>query len=1042
MLKFSFRRRLLCLLGCFIMCPVLFSTVSRADTGHVQQAPVSLADETTPPNINISGTVTDIKGEPLIGVSILEKGTVNGAVTDIDGKFTLSVSAGAQIEVSCIGFTPKTLTVTSGTPLTIVLEEDSELLNEVVVTALGIKREQKALSYNVQEVKGDKLTAVKDANFINSLQGKVAGAIVNTSAAGPGAAARIIMRGTKSLEKDDNALYVIDGIPMFNINSGDNSGGTMNDQPGTNSVADINPEDIESLTILTGPSAAALYGSEAANGVILITTKKGSEGKMKVSYSNSTSFSTPLMMPQFQTRYANAEGSQYSWGPALSTPSTYNPADFFNTGVNEINGLTFTCGTEKNQTYASVSTTNSTGILPNNTYNRYNFSFRNTTKFAKDKLTLDVGGQYIIQNNKNMVGSGLYFNPLTSLYLFPRGESFQEVQAFERWNETRGIMEQYWPEAIFGSDYDMQNPYWIMYRMQNKLKKRRYMMNASLKWDVTQWLNIAARIRVDNSDQDIYAERYATTTGTFTEGSDRGFYNHTKQNDRTVYGDVIASISKNFVDDRLSINANIGASFNDMREDVMYFKGGLEQIPNFFHYGNIKLSTSKRNETAWHDQTQSVFASFEAGWDRMVYLTLTGRNDWDSRLAFTDKPYYFYPSTGLSFVISELFDSPVAVPYLKVRASWSEVASAPERYLTRKQYTYNEQTNLYEYPSVHYDTNLKPENTRSWELGLNAKFYESRFNLDLTFYRSNTFNQTFYVDASSSSGYKQNIVQTGNIQNQGIEAAVGYTDSYSAGKVKFSTNFTFTMNDNKIIRLANGAINPENGEVIEMDYYPKGTLGISGGPALRLTEGGTMGDLYINQRLRQSPNGYIYANATNDIELETTEYRKIGSLLAKCHVGWNTSLSYAGVNLNVQFTGRFGGLVVSDTQALLDKYGVSEASAAARDAGGVSIGEGRVVDAQKYYDKVTSAIGTYYTYDATNVRLSELSVSYTLPGKWFKDKVGLTVGLTGKNLWMIYCKAPFDPESTASVTNNFYQGVDLFQQPSLRSLGFNVKLSF
>ncbi|MDE5891042.1 MAG: SusC/RagA family TonB-linked outer membrane protein, partial [Bacteroidales bacterium] len=514
-------------------------------------------------------TVTDIKGEPLIGVSILEKGTVNGAVTDIDGKFTLSVSAGAQIEVSCIGFTPKTLTVTSGTPLTIVLEEDSELLNEVVVTALGIKREQKALSYNVQEVKGDKLTAVKDANFINSLQGKVAGAIVNTSAAGPGAAARIIMRGTKSLEKDDNALYVIDGIPMFNINSGDNSGGTMNDQPGTNSVADINPEDIESLTILTGPSAAALYGSEAANGVILITTKKGSEGKMKVSYSNSTSFSTPLMMPQFQTRYANAEGSQYSWGPALSTPSTYNPADFFNTGVNEINGLTFTCGTEKNQTYASVSTTNSTGILPNNTYNRYNFSFRNTTKFAKDKLTLDVGGQYIIQNNKNMVGSGLYFNPLTSLYLFPRGESFQEVQAFERWNETRGIMEQYWPEAIFGSDYDMQNPYWIMYRMQNKLKKRRYMMNASLKWDVTQWLNIAARIRVDNSDQDIYAERYATTTGTFTEGSDRGFYNHTKQNDRTVYGDVIASISKNFVDDRLSINANIGASFNDMREDVM-----------------------------------------------------------------------------------------------------------------------------------------------------------------------------------------------------------------------------------------------------------------------------------------------------------------------------------------------------------------------------------------------------------------------------------------------------------------------------------------
>lgn len=898
------------------------------------------------------------------------------------------------------------------------------------------------MSYNVQEVKGDKLTAIRDANFINALQGKVAGAIINTSAAGPGAASRIIMRGTKSLVKDDNALYVIDGIPMFNINSGDNSGGTMGDQPGTSSVADINPEDIESLTVLTGPSAAALYGSDAANGVVLITTKRGTEGKVSVTYSNSTSFSSPMMMPKFQNRYGNDEGNQYSWGPKLAEPTTYNPADFFNTGVNEINGVTFTCGTDKNQTYASVSTTNSTGILPNNAYNRYNFSFRNTAKFANDRLTLDLGAQYVIQNNKNMVGSGLYFNPLTSLYLFPRGESFQEVQAFERWNETRGIMEQYWPESIFGADYDMQNPYWVMYRIQNTLKKNRYMFNASLRWDVTGWLNIVGRVRVDNSNHDTYAKRYATTTGTFTEGSDRGFYGHSKQNDRTVYGDVIANISKNFIDDKLSLNANIGASVNDMREDAMYLRGGLEQIPNFFHYGNIKPATSKRNESAWHDQTQSVFANFEAGWDRMLYLTITGRNDWDSRLAFTSKNSYFYPSVGLSFVISELFRSPVALPYLKVRASWADVASSPERYLTRKQYSYSEQTNTYLFPSIHYDTNLKPENTRSWELGLNAKFYESRFNLDLTFYRSNTYNQTFYVDASASSGYQQNIVQTGNIQNQGIEAALGYTDSYAGDKVKFSTNFTFTLNDNKIVSLANGSINPETGEVINMDYYSKGTLGIGGGPTLRLTEGGTMGDLYINQRLRQSPNGYIYATSTNDLELETTDYRYIGSMLSKCHLGWNTSLSYAGVSLNIQFTGRFGGIVVSDTQALLDKYGVSEASAAARDAGGIDIGESRTVDARKYYDKVTSAIGTYYTYDATNIRLSELSLSYDLPRKWFKDKAGLTVGVTGKNLLMIYCKAPFDPESTSSVTNNFYQGIDLFQQPSLRSFGFNVKLSF
>ena len=318
--------------------------------------------------------------------------------------------------------------------------EDTQTLDEVVVTALGIKREQKALSYNVQQVKGDELTNIKDANFINALSGKVAGVTINASSAGAGAAARVVMRGTKSLEKNDNALYVIDGIPMFNVNSGDNAGGTMNKQPGSNSVADINPEDIESMTILTGPSAAALYGSDASNGVILITTKKGTVGKVQISYSNSTSFSSPMMMPKFQNIYGNREGELGSWGSLMDTPSNFDPSDFFNTGMTEMNGFTLTTGTEQNQTYASVSTTNSTGILPNNAYNRYNFSIRNTAKFCDNKLSLDLGAQYIIQNNKNMVGSGQYFNPLVSLYLFPRGENFQEVQMYERYSEARNLM--------------------------------------------------------------------------------------------------------------------------------------------------------------------------------------------------------------------------------------------------------------------------------------------------------------------------------------------------------------------------------------------------------------------------------------------------------------------------------------------------------------------------------------------------------------------------------------------------------------------------
>ena len=1001
--------------------------------------------ETPSDNYTVRGRVIDVYGEPLIGATIREKGGANGTVTDIDGRFFLSVPDSAVLQVSFVGYKTLEVNVTGRTMLEIRLQEDAVMLDHVIVTALGIEKDEATLAYSAQKIKGEELNRIKEINMITALAGKAAGVQINKNSSGMGGSAKVSLRGIRSVSGDNQPLYVIDGVPMSNTSSEQAYsaiGGTANagNRDGGDGISNLNPEDVESISILKGAPAAALYGSMAANGVILITTKKGTVGKVQISYSNSTSFSSPMMMPKFQNIYGNREGELGSWGSLMDTPSNFDPSDFFNTGMTEMNGFTLTTGTEQNQTYASVSTTNSTGILPNNAYNRYNFSIRNTAKFCDNKLSLDLGAQYIIQNNKNMVGSGQYFNPLVSLYLFPRGENFQEVQMYERYSEARNLMVQYWPESIFGTDLDMQNPYWIMNRMQNELSKRRYMFNASLKWDITDWVNVTGRVRVDNSDSDSYEKYYASTRGTFTESSSKGYYGHTKQNDRSVYADVMASINKNFFDDKLSLNATVGASINDIQEDAMYLKGGLEQIPNFFHYGNINVNTSKRNESKWHDQVQSVFASAELGWNHQLYLTVTGRNDWASQLAFTSKGSYFYPSVGLSWLVSESVKLPKAISYLKVRGSWAEVASSPNRYLTQMQYTYNEQTNTYEYPASHYNTNLKPENTKSWELGVNAKFLGNRINLDMTFYRSNTFNQTFYVDASASSGYKNNIVQTGNIQNQGIELALGYSDTFD--KVKVSTNFTYTLNQNKIVSLANGAINPETGEAIEMEYYSKGTLGTSGGPTLRLYENGSMGDIYINQRLRQSPNGYIWKDPSNgSLAIENTEYRKVGSILPKYYLGWNGSVAWKGWNLGFAFTGRFGGLVVSDTQAMIDKYGVSESSAVARQAGGVWVGDSKV-GAEEYYSKVTTAVGTYYTYSATNIRLSELSLSYQLPKTWFKNHVNMTLGLTGKNLWMIYCKAPYDPESTSSVTSNFYQGVDYFQQPSLRSLGFNVKLTF
>ena len=987
--------------------------------------------------ITVKGTVTDATGEPLLGVSVIVKGTTQGTTTNLDGEFTIKAEEGQVIRFTYIGYAPVEETVT-GSAMAVTMHEEANALDEVVVTAIGIKREQKALSYNVQTVSGEAFTANKDANFINSLAGKVAGVNISSGSAGSGSAARVIMRGTKSISGNDNALYVIDGIPMFDVNTGSESGGTMAKQPGSSSVADINPDDIESMSVLSGPSAAALYGSDAASGVILITTKKGAGGRAHLTYSNSTSFSRAWQTPKFQNRYGNKPGEFASWGDK-GTATDYDPMDFFRTGLTEINSLTFNVGTEKNQTFASAAVTNAPGIMPESDYNRYNFSIRNTTKFLNDKMTLDLGAQYIIQNNKNMVGSGEYFNPIPALWLFPRGEDFSEVQNFERWDDNRQLPVQYWP---YPTHFTMQNPYWTQKRMSREARKQRYMFNASLKYDILPWLYVIGRVRVDNSNI-VYEEKYHATTIETLAGNNKGMYGKTRTMDRSTYADVMASMNKNFLDGRLNVNAQLGASINDMLEESDHFEGSLYTIPNFFSFGNISPVNYKKGDAEWHDQVQSLFASVELGWRGQYYLTVTGRNDWTSMLSFTDKNSYFYPSVGASWLISETFRDqlPQFFSYLKIRGSWAEVASSPSRYLTRMQYVYNDQTNQYEWPSKHYNPNLKPENTKSYEIGLSSKFLNNTIGLEFTYYNANTFHQTFEIPASGSSGYKTNLIQTGNIRNRGIEAAVNYQNTW--GDWRFNTGITYSWNQNKVIELANGAIDPETGKPIEMEYFvATGCLGMNGGPAVRLYEGGTMGDIYYNRRLKEDANGNVVLNDKGQLTLETVDYYKVGSLLPKFHMGWNASLGWKDLTLSWAVTGRFGGKVVGQTQAILDRYGVSEESANARDNGGVEIPGLGKVDAQNYYETISNASGKYYLYDATNVRLADLTLTYNIPPRIFKDVAKVTVSLTGKNLWMIHCKAPYDPESTAATTNNFYQGVDYFQQPSIRSYGFNVKVTF
>jgi tonB-linked outer membrane protein, susC/ragA family len=991
----------------------------------------------------VTGRVVDEKNEPLIGVNIRVEGTDDGTVTDLEGKYVIKASIGSILSFTYIGYISSYVKIADKNVYNIQMSANVEALNEVVVTALGIKREQKALSYNVQQVKSDQLTNVKDANFINSLNGKVAGVNINSSSSGVGGASKVVMRGTKSIEQSSNALYVIDGIPMFNFGGG---GSMENGSQGvTESIADINPDDIESISVLTGAAAAALYGSNAANGAIVINTKRGKVGKLQVSVSSNTEFAKPFVLPHFQNRYGTGSSGKagnsttLSWGTLLNDASrrNYEPRDFFDTGITYTNSITLSTGTDKNQTFFSAAAVNSEGIVPNNRYNRFNFTFRNTTNFLNDRMKLDVGASYIIQNDRNMTNQGAYSNPIVPVYLFPRGDDFNLIKVFERWDPARKIKTMFWPQGE--GDLRMQNPYWIAYRNLRTNDKKRYMLSASLSYDITDWLNISGRVRVDNSSTKYEQKLYASSNTTLTEGSAQGFYAISKPDETQVYADALANINKRLGD--YSIVVNIGASIVDNKYDELSYRGPIRAngIPNVFNVFDLDNTQKKARQDEWEEQTQSIFASAEVGWKSMLYLTLTGRNDWASQLANSSSTCFFYPSIGLSAVVSEMVKLPSFVDYLKVRSSFSSVGMPYPRNLTSPTFEYDETTQTWK-PKTHYPIgDLKPERTDSWELGLDMRLFKD-FNLSLSWYLANTFNQTFDPKISVSSGYTTIYLQTGYVRNQGVELSFGYGHTWKKD-FRWQSNFTLSHNKNKIIELVKDYIHPETGEPINKDRLDVGGLGKA---RFILKTGGSLGDLYTQSDLKRDDNGMVEISPAGT--LVTVNNRpdiKLGSVFPKCNLAWNNQFSWKGFNISALVTARIGGIVYSATAAAMDQYGVSESSAVARDNGGVLVNGRNRVDAQTWFTAIGSQSGLpqYYTYSATNIRLQEAAIGYTLPRKWLHDVCDIQLSVVGRNLCMIYNKAPFDPEAVAT-TGNYYQGIDFFMLPSTRNVGLNVKINF
>ena len=984
---------------------------------------------------SVSGIVLDAADhEPLTGATVSVKGvTGHGALTDMDGKFTIkNIKAGAVLVVSYIGYTTKEVAVGNLSELTIELVSADKQLETVVVTALGIKRSQKALSYNVQEVKNDALTTVKDANFMNSLNGKVAGVNIQRSASGVGGATRVVMRGNKSISGDNNVLYVIDGVPIGNsADRGGDGSGFGSGRASGEGISSINPDDIESISVLTGPSAAALYGASAANGVILINTKKGAAGKLRVNFSSAVETASPFILPKFQNTYGNAAGQYTSWGDKLATPSNYKVRDFYNRGVTFNNSFNFSVGTDKNQTYFSASAINAKGIVPNNKYHRYNVSVRNTSKFLDDKLTLDVSASYVRDYANNMISYGAYFNPIVGAYLYPRGQNFDQEKYFERYDAQLGYYVQQWSPGSMGMD--VQNPYWVAYRNLHPETNDRYMLFGSLKYELNKQINFTGRVRLDNTYTERETKLYASTSSVFAKPL--GYYSADNSYFKQKYVDFMANYS-NALSEDFHLTATLGTSYEEYDNKGQGFGGHLSLIPNKFIFANTNPLQSGGSQSSSRKSNFAVFGSAELAWRNAVYLTLTGRTDKPSQLVGSVDPWIFYPSVGLSAVVTDLLPEDVraslrpALSFLKVRTSYTEVGSPiPFTGLTPGTITHSMRSGKVE-PFDYYPLpDLKAERTRSVELGIDSRWFGGALTFGATIYQSNTLNQLLETDLDPGTGYKKLYVQAGNVRNRGIEMTLGFNKKF--GPVDYNTSVTATANRNKIIKLASGVKNPITGEVFDLTDIAKGRF--------RLREGGELGDVYASERIKRDANGYVEYTPGQSLVTEPTEPYKLGSVNAKWNLGWKHGVSFKGFDLNVLFTARLGGIVLSKTQAALDKFGVSQASADARNAGGVQLGQGLTIAPQQYYDAVYN-LDSYYVYSATNVRLQELSLSYSLPksilGKTFKN-VG--VSLYATNLWMIYNKAPFDPELTGS-TGTFGQGYDYFMLPSQRTIGASIKL--
>lgn len=1004
-------------------------------------------------NISVTGKVTDSDNLPLPGVSVKLSGSAQGTSTDANGNFTISVPNSASLVFTYIGYTSQTIAVNGRTTLNVVLAADATALGEVVVTALGITKDQRVLSYATQQINTESFSQAKELNVANSLSGRVVGLNVARTSSGLGGSTRVVLRGDRSITGNNQALIVIDGVPMDNSNF--SPGGANGGRDGGDGLSSVNPDDIEAISVLRGASATALYGSRAANGALLITTKKGSAQKgYGVTFNSSSQIENPIILQKFQNEYGQGAGGIYnraeegSWGPKMTGQSvalwgndpadvgkTYsftaqpdNYRDFFATGKQFSNSLAFSGGNEKFQSYFSYTNVNAKGIISTNALSRNTLNLRVGGKVSP-KISYDSKVTYLKEDVDNRQQTGeSYSNNQRHILRIPRNISLEAAQKYDYIDPSSGKLRQnYWNPGSNGGE----NPFWTKNRIIASDNRNRVTGFGSVTYQVSNALSILGRAgidkTIDNHDNKIFNDTYTI--------ADFGNYATIFRDIAETNFDIIGIFKKSILED-LTVDATFGGNLQHVDRIAQSTNTNGLSRDNLFIPSNGRAPSADRSVVP--TEKQGLFATADFTFKNALTISGSIRNDWSSTLPKESQSYLF-GSAGFSAILSNIFTLPSSVSFAKLRGSYAQTGNDASPFLLTQTYSFlpGGPNGFISRDAVKPFPTLKPELTTAQEVGLEVKFFNNRLGFDLGYYNSDSKNQLFRVSIPPASGWSSEFVNAGLVRNSGVELTMNGSPIRN-DNFRWDIDLNYSRNRNKLVELT-----PDL-KVLN--------LGNDFMNFQRALEGEPLGQVF-SRGYQRDTQGRILVDPTGLplITPGTTVY--MGNTRPDWMGGISNNLSYKKFTLNFLISARVGGVVSSFTNAIIYSDGVTQQTIAGRDSyifqGVTTAGAPNTVatTAEKYWKKVggrNTPAGEVFTYDATNVRMREMSLSYALPKNMFTKLPfqSASVSLVGRNLFFLMNKAEgFDPELTAGAQNTTV-GLESFSMPSTRQIGLNLNLSF